>query len=77
MPNLIVGTIGGGTKLPSQKACLELLGVAGAGGARAFAEITAAVCLAGELSLIGAIAAGEFAEAHSHLARGQSLKDGA
>ncbi len=77
LPNLIVGTIGGGTKLPTQKACLELLGVDGVGGARAFAEIAAAVCLAGELSLIGAIAAGEFAEAHSQLARGRSLRDGA
>ena len=27
LPNLIVGTVGGGTKLPSQAACLEILGV--------------------------------------------------
>jgi hydroxymethylglutaryl-CoA reductase (NADPH) len=76
LPNLIVGTVGGGTKLPSQSACLELLGVKGAGGARAFAEIAAALCLAGELSLIGAIAAGEFAAAHARRARGKELKTG-
>jgi len=73
LPNLIVGTVGGGTKLPSLRACLALLGVLGAGGARKFAEITAALCLAGELSLIGAIAAGEFAAAHAQLARGETL----
>jgi len=73
LPNLIVGTVGGGTKLPSQRSCLSLLGVQGDGGARSFAEITAALCLAGELSLIGAIAAGEFAAAHARLARGRSL----
>jgi len=76
LPNLIVGTVGGGTKLPSQSACLELLGVKGEGGARAFAEIAAALCLAGELSLIGAIAAGEFAAAHARRARGEELKTG-
>jgi hydroxymethylglutaryl-CoA reductase (NADPH) len=73
LPNLIVGTVGGGTGLPSQRACLSLLGVEGEGGARKLAEITAALCLAGELSLIGAIAAGEFAAAHARLARGRSL----
>ena len=31
LPNLIVGTVGGGTGLPSQHACLEMLGLAGAG----------------------------------------------
>lgn len=73
LPNLIVGTVGGGTKLPSQAACLALLGLKGAGSARAFAEVAAAICLAGELSLTGAIVAGEFAAAHSRLARGKDL----
>lgn len=70
LPNLIVGTVGGGTKLPSQRACLEVLGLAGTGHARAFAEVAAALCLAGELSIIGAICAGEFTRAHVSLARG-------
>lgn len=70
MPNLIVGTVGGGTGLPSQRACLEIMGLAGAGHAQAFAEVTAAVALAGELSIIGALAAGHFTRAHQNLARG-------
>jgi hydroxymethylglutaryl-CoA reductase (NADPH) len=69
LPNLIVGTVGGGTALPEQAACLELLNLAGSGHARALAEVCAACALAGELSIIGAIAAGEFSEAHRRLAR--------
>lgn len=71
LPNLIVGTVGGGTNLPSQHACLEILQLAGQGKAEAFAEVAACLCLAGELSLIGAISAGEFTRAHVRLARGQ------
>lgn len=74
LPNLIVGTVGGGTSLPSQKACLDLLGVSGPGGARAFAEICAATALGGELSLAAAICQGAFAEAHSTLARGREIE---
>jgi hydroxymethylglutaryl-CoA reductase (NADPH) len=71
LPNIMVGTVGGGTGLPSQRACLEILGLAGAGNARALAEVAAAVCLAGELSIVGAICANEFARAHALLARGR------
>jgi hydroxymethylglutaryl-CoA reductase (NADPH) len=70
LPNLIVGTVGGGTGLPSQNACLELMGLAGAGHSRAFAEVAASLVLAGELSIIGALCAGHFAHAHQSLARG-------
>ena len=70
LPNLIVGTVGGGTALPSQRACLELLGLAGPGHANALAEVCAAIALAGELSIVGAIVAGDFTSAHQRLARG-------
>jgi hydroxymethylglutaryl-CoA reductase (NADPH) len=70
LPNLIVGTVGGGTGLPTQKACLDILGLAGDGKARAFAEVAAALALAGELSIIGALTAGHFTRAHQQLARG-------
>ncbi len=70
LPNLIVGTVGGGTGLPSQQACLQLLGLAGSGNAMAFAEVCAAVCMAGELSIIGALCSGDFSRAHKQLARG-------
>lgn len=64
LPNLIVGTVGGGTKLPTQSECLALLGCKGEGTARKFAEICAATVLAGEISIMGALAAGQFAQAH-------------
>ena len=70
LPNIVVGTVGGGTKLPAQQAGLKMLGLAGSGNVHALAEICAATCLAGELSLIGAICAGHFAQAHQSLARG-------
>ncbi|HEX5159643.1 MAG TPA: hydroxymethylglutaryl-CoA reductase [Ktedonobacterales bacterium] len=69
LPSIIVGTVGGGTNLPGQRACLELMGLAGSGHAAALAEVCAGLCLAGELSLIGALCAGHFASAHRKLAR--------
>jgi hydroxymethylglutaryl-CoA reductase (NADPH) len=45
------------------------MGLAGDGHARAFAEVCAGLLLAGELSIIGALAAGEFTRAHRKLAR--------
>lgn len=76
LPNLIVGTVGGGTQLPTQAACLEILGLAGEGKARAFAEVCAAVALAGELSIAGALSAGDFTRAHQRLARATQKKVG-
>ncbi len=72
LPNLIVGTVGGGTGLPAQNACLQILGLAGAGHAQAFSEVCAGMALAGEISIIGALAAGQFARAHRRLARGRA-----
>lgn len=69
LPNLIVGTVGGGTSLPTQRECLELMDCYGAGKAGRLAEITAAVCLAGELSILAALAAGHFTAAHERLGR--------
>ena len=70
LPNLMVGTVGGGTRLPSQRACLDILGLSGPDSSRALAEICAALCMAGELSIIGALCAGHFTRAHQSLARG-------
>ena len=75
LPNVIVGTVGGGTGLPTQRACLEIMGLHGTGHARALAEVATAVALAGELSISGALAAGHFAEAHRRLARGREPRD--
>ncbi len=69
LPNLIVGTVGGGTGLPTARECLDMIGCRGEGGARKFAEICAATVLAGEISIIAAMAAGQFADAHRRLGR--------
>ena len=75
LPSLEVGTVGGGTGLPTQREALELLGVAGPGNppgtnALKFAEIVAAAVLAGELNLLVALARNELASAHKKLGRG-------
>jgi hydroxymethylglutaryl-CoA reductase (NADPH) len=69
LPNLIVGTVGGGTHLPTARECLEMIDCVGAHSARKFAEICAATILAGEISITGALAAGEFANAHARYGR--------
>lgn len=72
LPNLILGTVGGGTGLPSQQACLSIMKLAGAGKSRALSEVCAGMVLAGELSIIGALSAGDFTSAHHRLARGRN-----
>ena len=74
LPNVMVGTVGGGTALPSARACLDLLGLAGAGHSTALAEVCAAIVLAGELSIIGAFCSGDFAAAHRCLSRGEQFQ---
>lgn len=69
LPNLIVGTVGGGTRLPSQRACLDILSLPAKNSSQAFAEVCAATCLAGELSLVGALCSGDFTRAHRVLGR--------
>ena len=69
LPNLIVGSVGGGTALPTQRECLELMDCYGAGKANRLAEITATVCLAGELSILSALTEGHFTSAHERLGR--------
>ncbi|KAI5606036.1 hypothetical protein BDE02_01G392300 [Populus trichocarpa] len=79
MPSIEVGTVGGGTQLASQSACLNLLGVKGASkdspgsNSRLLATIVAGSVLAGELSLMSAIAAGQLVK--SHMKYNRSSKD--
>lgn len=69
LPSLIVGTIGGGTNLPTQKECLEMLDCHGVGNAKKFAEICCAVALSGELSIAAAMSVDHFTTAHEKLGR--------
>nr|QEY10155.1 hydroxymethylglutaryl-CoA reductase [Scutellaria barbata] len=70
MPSIEVGTVGGGTQLASQSACLNLLGCKGASketpgsNSQLLATVVAGSVLAGELSLMSAIAAGQLVKSH-------------
>lgn len=69
LTSLIVGTHGGGTRLATQRECLEMLGCHGQGKADKLAEICAGVALAGEISLAGAILRGDWVSSHDRLGR--------
>ena len=64
LPSLIVGTVGGGTSLPTQRECLELMDCYGDGKANKLAEIMAGVVVAGELSLAAAISSLDWVSSH-------------
>lgn len=66
LPSLQVGTVGGGTSLPTQK---EALGIMQVKNVLEFASLTGGAVLAGELSLIASLAEGSLAKAHSRLGR--------
>lgn len=69
IPSLIVATHGGGTALPTQRECLEMLDCFGRGKVHKFAEIVAATALCGELSLGAAAIAGDWVSSHERLGR--------
>ncbi len=69
IPSLIVATYGGGTGLPTQRECLEILGCYGKGKVLKFAEIVAGVVLAGELSLAAAISSSDWVSSHEKYGR--------
>jgi hydroxymethylglutaryl-CoA reductase (NADPH) len=69
LTSLIVATYGGGTGLPTQKECLQMMGCYGKGMADRFSEICAGVVLAGDLSLAGAVLAGDWVTSHDRLGR--------
>ncbi|XP_037548449.1 3-hydroxy-3-methylglutaryl-coenzyme A reductase [Nematolebias whitei] len=68
MPSIELGTVGGGTNLPPQQACLQMLGVTSpkqpGENARQLARVVCATVLAGELSLMAALAAGDLVKSH-------------
>ena len=74
-PALILATYGGGTALPTQRECLEIMDCFGPGKALKLAEIAAALTVAGELSLGAAsridhkTRKNEWVDAHEKLGR--------
>ncbi|MEA3354937.1 MAG: hydroxymethylglutaryl-CoA reductase [Patescibacteria group bacterium] len=72
LPSLMVGTVGGGTHLVTQKEALKIMGLGNKkGDSLKLAEIIGGVVLAGELSLTAALANGDLAKAHERLGRGK------
>jgi hydroxymethylglutaryl-CoA reductase (NADPH) len=69
VPSLIVATYGGGTGLPTQRECLEILGCYGRGKVNKLAEIIAGVVLAGEISLAAAISSLDWVSSHEQYGR--------
>ena len=69
LPSLIVATYGGGTGLPTQQECLNMLDCNGAGKVNKLAEIIGATVLAGEVSLMSAVVAGDWVTSHDALGR--------
>ena len=77
MPSIEVGTVGGGSGLPTQKEALSILGASGSGKTKGsnslkLAEIIASTVLAGELNLLAAQFSRELGKAHSRLGRNKS-----
>ncbi len=66
LPALIVGTIGGGTGLPTQQAAIKIMNV---NGVLEYSMVLGTAVLAGELSLLASLAEGSLAKAHKKLGR--------
>ena len=69
LPNLICGTVGGGTNLPTAREGLRMMRCQGSDSARRYAELAAALVLCGEISITAAMAADHFTRAHRVLGR--------
>jgi len=69
IPSLIVATYGGGTGLPTQRECLEIMDCYGKGKVKKFAEVVAGAALAGELSLGAAISSSDWVSSHETYGR--------
>ncbi|WP_223548463.1 phosphotransferase [Aestuariivivens sp. NBU2969] len=74
LPNLVIGTVGGGTHLPVPSRILELMDCKGAGKIERFAKLIAGFALSIEISTLAAIVSGQFARAHQKLGRNKPIK---
>ena len=70
LPDLMVGTVGGGTGLSTQKEALAIIGV---DTSQKLAEVIAGAVLAGELSLLSSLEEGTLSRAHRRLGRGENV----
>jgi hydroxymethylglutaryl-CoA reductase (NADPH) len=74
LPNLVVGTVGGGTNLKKQSEALDMMGCLGSGKVERFAKLIAGFALGLEISTYAAIVSGEFAKAHEKLGRNKPVQ---
>jgi hydroxymethylglutaryl-CoA reductase (NADPH) len=80
LPDLMVGTVGGGTGLATQREALSIMGLEGGSpvgedgkNAVRFAEIIGGAVLAGEISLLASLSVGSLSRSHQSLARGETI----
>lgn len=66
MPSIMLGTVGGGTRLKTQS---EAQSITGSTSAQELVEVLGAAVLAGEVSLLASLAQGTLAKAHKKLGR--------
>lgn len=66
LPSVMIGMVGGGTKLKTKKEALSIIGAKDSG---ELAAVLAAAVLAGELSLLSSLAEGSLALTHKKLGR--------
>lgn len=74
LPDLMVGTVGGGTGLDTQKEALNMMGISGGNNgqnSQKLAQIIGTAVLAGEISLLASLSEGSLAKAHLRFARGK------
>lgn len=73
LPNLVIGTVGGGTHLKKQSEGLKILKCDGVGKVNRFAKLIAGFAMGLEISTYAAIVSGEFAKAHEKLGRNKPV----
>lgn len=73
LPNLVIGTVGGGTNLKKQAEALQIMDCLGTGKVRRFAQLIAGFTMGLELSTYSAVISGEFAKAHEKLGRNKPI----
>ena len=74
LPNLVIGTVGGGTQLPRQQEALQVMGCIGRNSVVRMAQLIAGFALSLEISTISAIVGGQFARVHEKLGRNKPTK---
>jgi hydroxymethylglutaryl-CoA reductase (NADPH) len=73
IPALVIGTVGGGTNLPVAQSILKLMDCCGKGKLERFAKLIAGFALSLEVSILAALASGQFARAHQKLGKNKTV----